>query len=195
MWVRAREEHILAFMCLFCLCTGNEQQSGVLRIKHKHTQTRRHTHPLRAGCDMLREMLLFRVMCLASEPSPQAKKRAPVTAWSRRHNFTQMKQLCRLALFRKGLPAPSVLSGSPFLIRCKMQEYGQMALHFWLYIYHLFSTGFFPPAKHSHEWVCMTTYLNCQFGWKIIMVIISSCLKQWGATVLKQRMFCCIQNV
>lgn len=35
MWLKARE-HILAFMCLFCLDTGNEQQSGVRMIKHKH---------------------------------------------------------------------------------------------------------------------------------------------------------------
>lgn len=68
MWVKAGEEHILAFMCLFCLHTGNEQQSGVLRIKHKHTQTRKHSHSPWAGCDMLSEMLLFKVMRLASEP-------------------------------------------------------------------------------------------------------------------------------
>lgn len=80
MWVKAREQHILAFMCLFCLCTGNEQQSGVLRMKHKHTQIQRHSHSPWAGWDVLSEMLPFKIMCLVSEPSPQAECKMPLTA-------------------------------------------------------------------------------------------------------------------
>lgn len=72
MWVKAREEHILALLCLFCLCAGNEQQSGVLRIKHKHAQTHGHSHSPWADSDVLSEMLPFKVMCLASESAPQA---------------------------------------------------------------------------------------------------------------------------
>lgn len=75
-----KESTFLPSMCLFCLCAGNEQQSEggggggvagvwVPRIKHKHTQTGRHSHfPPGAGCDMLSEMLAFKVMRLASEP-------------------------------------------------------------------------------------------------------------------------------
>lgn len=133
---------------------------------------------------MLSETLLFNVTCLANEPFLRQRGEERI----------KMAQLNTNNKIRKTMPLWRKHSISDYWETKKLKHLTHKIFGFFFYLL-LVPHSFF-SSMNDFAW---SAYLNCQFGWKIITVIISSCFKQWGSILLRQlvvsRMLNCENNL